>query len=92
MKHKKRERFLDFVVQDDFGFRFVLGLLGCRVEEWEGDTPHIRLSSLSTTCSRATPVTSSHQTVRNETASKPERFYFSLKAKHHFQLADLCCV
>lgn len=93
-KAPKKAIFLDFVMQDGFGFWFGLILGGGvdRVEGWGGYTPHIGLSSLSAICSRATPVTSSHQTSRQETTSKPEGFYLAHKAKHHFQLEALCCI
>lgn len=55
------------------------------MEGSEGHPPCMGLSHLSTIYSRATPVTSCHQAIRNETASKPERFYSALKAKHNFQ-------
>lgn len=54
------------------------------VEGWEEYTPYVGLSSLSVICSRATQVTLSHCIIRNETASKAERFYLSPKAKKSF--------
>lgn len=62
------------------------------VEGWGGHTPYEGLSGLSVICSRAAPITLSHQNIRNETASTVEGFNLSPKAKPLFQLEALSCI
>lgn len=71
--------FIFLVVLFVFSFICFFSLVGF-FPVGEGYIPYVGLTDLSTICfTPPPPVMFSHQTIRNETASEPGRFYFSLK-------------